>query len=114
MREITLTNKKLEKLLTDRAPLVEEGRRLQDEMEAMKKEFNLKIEAQNKVAKQINKIKDKIIPILQKEVNHQLEEFEDTREAEIRDGVIIVTVGNHLEEWKERFLEKKKQSRLNK
>ncbi len=112
MREVTFENKKLAKLLMERSPLVEEGRRIQDEMEAMKKEFQAKIDAQNKIATKINKIKDKIVPLLTKEMEGTLQEFEDTREAEIRDGVIIVTIGNHLEEFKERFHKQKAKSRL--
>ena len=107
MREVTLTNQKLAKLLEERSPLVQAGRDLQDEMEAMKKTFQEKIDAQSKVAEKINKIKDKIVPILHKEMQGKLAEFEDTREAEIRDGVIIVTVGDHLEDFKKRFHEQK-------
>lgn len=108
MREIVVKNKKLKELLAERAPLVQEGRDLQDEMERMKEEFQAKVDRQNEVAKKLNKIKDKVVPILAKLTEGQLGEFEDTREAEIRGEEVVIHIGDHLEDFKERFKKQNK------
>lgn len=111
MREIIIQNKKIQKLLEERSPLVAEGQALQLELEELKKAFQEKMELQNKAAKKINKIKDKLVPLLNKEMQGKLDEFEDTREAEIKGDDIIVTIGNHLEEFKVRFYEQKNKAK---
>jgi DNA repair ATPase RecN len=77
------------------------------EYEKLKKEkADLEL-SRNKIALKVQKIKDRSIPIIQKEVQPFLkEEFDDIQGAEVKGDVIIVTTFNHLEEWKTAFRNK--------
>lgn len=59
----------------------------------------------NKIALKIQKIKDKIIPIVQKEVKPFLkDEFDDIETARATpDGKVTITTFNHLEDYKSKF-----------
>ena len=82
---------------------------------AIAKEFeDLKVEldgyenARNKIALKVQKIKDRAVPIIQKEVKPYLEEFDDIDTAELKGEKIIVKTFNHLEKYKESFRAKSK------
>ena len=60
----------------------------------------------NKIALKVQKIKDRVIPIVQKVCKPQLEQYEDIQTAEIQEGLVIVEVYSRLEEWKEAFNKK--------
>lgn len=78
------------------------------EYEDLKKEGEeLEIE-RNKLALKVQKIKDRSIPIIQKEVRPFLKEYEDIESAELKGGKILVKTFNHLDEWKKKFAEKNK------
>ena len=58
----------------------------------------------NKIALKIQKIKDKVIPIIQKECKDKLiNEFDDIETAKVKGGKIVITTFNHLEDWKAKF-----------
>ncbi len=57
----------------------------------------------NKVALKVQKIKDKVVPIIQKVVKPLLEEYDDIETAKIKDGKVIITTFNYLEDWKRKF-----------
>lgn len=57
----------------------------------------------NKIALKIQKIKDKLIPMLKKEIKPHLKEFDDTETVEIKDGKVHVKTFNHLDDFKARF-----------
>lgn len=79
-----------------------------EEYESLKAQIEeLEIE-RNKKALGVQKLKDRIIPLTQKLVGDTLDEFEDLSTVELKNEKIIVTVFSHLEDFKEKFLAKKK------
>jgi ABC-type Zn uptake system ZnuABC Zn-binding protein ZnuA len=73
---------------------------LKDELEA----FRI---ARNKIALKVQKIKDRVTPLVKKEVAPHLGEYDDTETVQIVRGKIIVQTFSHLEEWIARFKAKK-------
>ncbi len=74
--------------------------------EAHKAEMKKKEEMErdrNKVALKIQKIKDRIVPLIQKECKPLLAEFDDIETAQARGGKVFVTTFNHLADWKRKF-----------
>lgn len=57
----------------------------------------------NKIALKIQKIKDKVIPIIQKESKPFLEEYDDIETAKTKNGKVVITTFNHLSDWKRTF-----------
>lgn len=60
----------------------------------------------NKKALFVQKIKDKVIPLIQKEVKPKLGPYEDIDTAVIKNGVVCVEVYDQLEIWKKGFKRK--------
>ena len=80
--------------------LVNDGRALTVEIEKIEKE-------RAKIGMQIQKRKDKIIPLVEKEVKPKLGEYEDIETVTInKSGEVEVKVFNHLEEFKKAYAEK--------
>ena len=77
-----------------------------DHLALMKKRDELETE-RNKVALKIQKIKDKLIPILKKEIKPFLKEYDDTESVEIKNGKIMVETFNYLENFKKQFKSKR-------
>lgn len=77
------------------------------DLEATHKELMKKREEKererNKIALKIQKIKDRVIPLIQKVVKPQLKEYEDIQTAQIKKGVVEVEVFSRLEEWKNAY-----------
>lgn len=59
--------------------------------------------ARNKVALKVQKLKDKLVPIVQKELKPLLGEYEDLETAKAKDGKVIISTFNYLEDWKAKF-----------
>ena len=57
----------------------------------------------NKVALKVQKIKDKIIPLVQREVKPLLKEYDDIETARAKDGKVVITTFNYLEDFKKKF-----------
>jgi len=57
----------------------------------------------NKIALKVQKIKDKLIPIIQKEVKPLLEKYDDIETAKTKDGKVVIETFNHLEDFKKKF-----------
>ena len=57
----------------------------------------------NKIALKVQKIKDKIIPIVQKEVKPLLGEYDDIETAKAKDGIVVVETFNHLNDFMSKF-----------
>jgi predicted nucleic acid-binding Zn-ribbon protein len=115
------------KELTDRGDAVaEQIARLSDELDKIAKEINdsklaavpadmkadhLKLlkdkevleRERNKIALKVQKIKDKVVPIIQKEVKPLLGEYDDIETAKTKDGKIVITTFNYLEDFKRKF-----------
>lgn len=58
----------------------------------------------NKLALKVQKIKDKLIPLIQKTVKPLLEDkYDDIETAKTKDGKVVISTYNRLEEWKQNF-----------
>ncbi len=58
----------------------------------------------NKIALKVQKIKDKVIPLIKKEVKPLLKtEYDDIETAKIKDGKLVITTFNHVEDFKRTF-----------
>lgn len=57
----------------------------------------------NKIALKVQKIKDRVVPMIQKEVKDKLEEYDDIETAKVKDGKVVLTTFNHLQDWKRKF-----------
>jgi len=57
----------------------------------------------NKIALKVQKIKDKIIPLVQKEVKPLLNPYDDIETARTKDGKVVIETFNHIEEFKKKF-----------
>ncbi len=101
---------KIDKELTEIAEGIEKAKldaipkEMKDEhMDLLKLRENLERD-RNKVALKVQKIKDKCIPIIQKEVKPLLnDKYDDIETAKTKDGKVLITTFNHLEEFKRKF-----------
>ena len=57
----------------------------------------------NKVALKVQKIKDRVIPLIKKEVKPLLAEYDDIETAKTKDGKVVIATFNHLEDFKKKF-----------
>jgi len=57
----------------------------------------------NKIALKVQKIKDRVVPLIKKEVTPLLKEYEDIESIEIKGEVANVKTFSYLEEFKTRF-----------
>lgn len=99
--------KKLEELklvIFDRIK-VNTPQELRDQYDQLEKQKAEKEKELNKIGHQVQKVKDKIIPIVQKLGKPHLEdEFEDFETTDLDEsGNPILTIFNHLEDWKKTF-----------
>lgn len=62
----------------------------------------------NKLGLKIQKIKDRVIPMIQKETKKHLEEFEDIENPKVVGEEVVIGVYSHLEDWKKKFKAKNK------
>jgi septation ring formation regulator EzrA len=74
-----------------------------DHMKTLKDKEALERE-RNKVALKIQKIKDKVVPIIQKEVKPLLTDpYDDIETAKLKDGMVVIETFNHVEDFKKKF-----------
>ena len=67
----------------------------------------------NKIGLKIQKTKDQIIPLAQKEAKALLQdEFEDISDVRLENGEVVVEIISHLETWKEQRAKKLKEKYL--
>lgn len=57
----------------------------------------------NKIALRIQKIKNKVIPIIQKETKPFLKQYDDIETATAKNDTVYVTTFNHLVDWENKF-----------
>ena len=99
-----IKNDILKKLLEEKDVLVKEGRVLTVQIEKLEQD-------RAKIGMQIQKKKDKVIPLvekLKKEGKIVLGEYDDIESVSVISGEIEVKIFNHLEEFKKAFAEKNK------
>jgi len=100
-----LEHKELFSLLKDKEKLVTEGRNLSTRIESLETQ-------RNKLALQVQKIKDKIVPILKELTDGQLAEFEEVSEVHTLPilNQVEITTYDQLEQFKEYLKEKKREN----
>lgn len=98
LKEIEVIGKQIEKAKMDAIP-----KELLDEHKGYLKEIEVIERNRNKIALKVQKVKDRIIPLVQKEVKPLLGEYDDIETAKAKDGEVIVTTFNHLNDWKSKF-----------
>lgn len=76
---------------------------MKEEHMALLKEREKLERGRNKIALKVQKIKDKLIPIVQREVKPLLKEYDDIETARAKDGKVVISTFNHLEEFKRKF-----------
>lgn len=82
---------------------------LVEKYESVKKDKEALEEKRNKCGLKIQKKRDKIIPLGQKLMKPFIQnQFEDYDTIRIENGELVATIFNHLEDFKERFLKRKK------
>lgn len=97
-----IKNDKLKVLLQQKEVLVTQGRQLTTEIEKLEKE-------RAKVGMQIQKVKDKVIPMVDKMKESGLivlGEYDDIETIGLDNGEIEVKIFNHLDEFKKAYAEK--------
>lgn len=77
------------------------------------KDKELKERARNKIALKVQKIKDKVVPLIQREVKPILQEqrmveidvgrFDDIGTAKTKDGKVVIDKFNWLDDWMKKF-----------
>jgi uncharacterized coiled-coil DUF342 family protein len=88
-----IKNATLKGLLEKKDELVTEARGISKKIEELETE-------RRKIGLQVQKVKDKVIPIVRKETDALLQEFEEVSTVEVKDGEIVVTTVNVLEDFK--------------
>jgi len=96
-----IDSKKIKKLLEDKDALIQEGRKSAKRMEELEKE-------QRKLALKVQKLKDKVVPLVKKYyADMNLTEFEEVVAVEVKDGEVIVKIDDVIELYRAHYLEKK-------
>lgn len=102
MKVQTFKHKKLVDLYTDREEVSKEINAIVDEMVKLEK-------TRDKVAIKLQKQKEKMMPIMEKDIISQIElgEFEEVAKVSKKDGEIQVEIVDKVEEFKKSYLEAK-------
>lgn len=74
-----------------------------DEHKQLLKDKEVLERDRNKVALKVQKIKDKCVPIIQKEVKPLLGEYDDIETAQTKEGKVVIKTFNHLDDFKAKF-----------
>lgn len=83
-----------------------------DEHKGYLKEIEKLERDRNKIALKVQKIKDRVIPLIQKEVvpkfvkrevTVDMSKFDDIETAKVKDGKVVIHTFNHLDDWKRKF-----------
>jgi recombinational DNA repair ATPase RecF len=104
MRKQTFQNDTLKDLLKDKNEYVKKGRELSNEIEELEEE-------RNKAGMKVQKLKDKVMPIMEDEIEPELNlgEFEDIESVEINDdGEVVINIVDQVERFKQRYKQQQK------
>ncbi len=93
-----IKNKTLVDLLLKKGALIDDARAISKKIDDLEND-------RRKVGLQVQKLKDKIIPLVQKETKDLLGEFEEISEVSPKDGEVIITTVDVLENFKRDYKE---------
>jgi hypothetical protein len=102
-REIPLDDPALFALVEQKGRLVEGGRALATEMEALAKQHEKLMETMTEQTTKVNDLKRQIIDRVREIADTQLSEFELPVTTEIKDGKVVLIATDGLEEFKDSF-----------
>ncbi len=105
MREIIKQDEKIKNILLQRKELIEKGRGISAEIEKLEKE-------RNKLALQAEKLKDKIVPWVNKIRKNELDKYENVEQVLVDGNNIVIKVFDAIEEYKKVLDEKIKQGKF--
>lgn len=107
-KSIETTMKRLEELgkLVEKAKLEAIPKDMKDEHMALLKQKEALERDRNKIALKVQKIKDRVVPLIQKQVKPLLKEFDDVETAKTKNGKVIISTFNHMDDWKRAFRNK--------
>lgn len=97
---LKIQSKELSSLLAKKNEFVTEGRELSKKIEALESE-------RNKCGLQIQKMKDKIIPLVKKLTDGKLGEFEDITTVETFGSDVVINTYDVVEDFKKQYLDAK-------
>jgi len=105
VKQITALNTELTKIATEinDSKLSAIPKEMKDEHMALLKEKEQLERDRNKMALKVQKIKDKIIPVVQKVVKPLLKEYDDIETAQTKDGKVVIKTFNYLDDFKKKF-----------
>jgi hypothetical protein len=106
VKQITALNTELTKIANqiNDSKLAAVPEEMKNEHMQLLKDKQVKERERNKVALKVQKIKDKVVPIIQKEIKPLLKnEFDDIETAKTKDGKVIINTFNHLDDFKRTF-----------
>lgn len=101
MKRLEVIGQQIEQEKLDAIP-----KEIKDSHQTLLKERQEKEREQAKIALKIQKIKDRVVPLIQKEVKPLLKEYEDIETAKTKNGKVFINTFNHLDEWKRKFKSK--------
>lgn len=104
--EINKLGEELTKIADEitRSKLAAIPKEMKDGHMALLKEKEVKERDRNKIALKVQKIKDKLVPIVQKEVKPMLlDKYDDIETAKTKNGKVVISTFNHLEDFKKKF-----------
>lgn len=93
-----IKNKTLVDLLIKKGALIDDARAISKKIEELEND-------RRKVGLQVQKLKDKIIPLVHKETKDLLGEYEEISEVEPKDGEVIIKTVDVLENFKRDYKE---------
>lgn len=95
-KKFTFEHEKIAKLLEDKNTLVKDGIALSKDIEELEQK-------RAKVGHKIQKLKDKVVPTVKKELfpSLVLEEFEEVQSIDLEDGKVVLKVVDRVEEFKD-------------
>ena len=100
MRTITITSEDIKDLIIKKGEIVTRGREITKQKEELDTELN-------KCGLQVNKINDKLIPLVNG-YGIELGEFEQIESVKLEGEELVVSIFDQVEEYKEAILEAKK------
>jgi hypothetical protein len=111
MKRLEVLGQQIEQTKLDAIP-----KKMKEEHQALMDTRKEKESMQAKIALKIQKIKDRIVPKIQKDITPSLRrskmkeidigKFEDIETARTKDGKIMINTFNHLEDWMRKFSQK--------
>jgi len=105
VKQVTKLNVELTKIANaiNESKLEAIPKEMKDEHMQLMKDREVLERDRNKLALKVQKIKDKVVPVIQKKVKPLLEKYDDIETARAKDGKVEISTFNHLEEFKKKF-----------